>query len=83
MTTPSGTPAPQPPTTYRVGVYVVDTGRGRVGRVMDNTGRYLQLRPPGGGREWDCPPVRARLATEKERRNAGVVAQDTPKGTAT
>ncbi|NUL34881.1 hypothetical protein HRW09_36480, partial [Streptomyces lunaelactis] len=24
--------------------------------VMGRVGTYVQLRPPGGGQEWDCPP---------------------------
>ncbi len=39
-----------------VGSYAVDTRDGRVGQVMGHVGGYVQLRPAGGGREWDCPP---------------------------
>ncbi|GAA1546279.1 hypothetical protein GCM10009730_64210 [Streptomyces albidochromogenes] len=42
--------APEP------GAYAVDVRDGRVGRVMGRVGTYVQLRPPGGGKEWDCPP---------------------------
>lgn len=38
------------------GGYVIDTRDGRIGQVMGREGPCLQLRPPGGGREWDCPP---------------------------
>ncbi|WP_370416963.1 hypothetical protein [Streptomyces fradiae] len=38
------------------GSYVIDTRDGRIGQVMGHEGPCLQLRPPGGGREWDCPP---------------------------
>ncbi|MDT9682030.1 hypothetical protein RND61_08070 [Streptomyces sp. TRM76323] len=38
------------------GAYVIDARDGRVGQVMGHVGGYVQLRPPGGGREWDCPP---------------------------
>ncbi|MEE1791485.1 hypothetical protein PUR28_11995 [Streptomyces sp. BE308] len=38
------------------GSYAVDVRDGRVGRVMGRVGPYVQLRPPGGGPEWDCPP---------------------------
>jgi hypothetical protein len=38
------------------GEYVVDVRDGRVGQVMGREGGYVQLRPVGGGREWDCPP---------------------------
>ncbi|MQS35448.1 hypothetical protein [Streptomyces katsurahamanus] len=50
-----------------VGSYAVDTGTGRVGMVMGYEGPYAQLRPPGGGREWDCPPEELRTATPAER----------------
>lgn len=36
--------------------YAVDVRDGRVGEVMGREGGYVQLRPVGGGREWDCPP---------------------------
>ncbi len=39
-----------------VGAYVLDGRDGRVGQVMGHEGGRVQLRPPGGGREWDCPP---------------------------
>jgi hypothetical protein len=53
-----------------VGSYVVDIRTGRVGRVMGHVGPYVQLRPPGGGREWDCAPDAVRLATAAERLRA-------------
>ncbi|OLZ71484.1 hypothetical protein AV521_11140 [Streptomyces sp. IMTB 2501] len=36
--------------------YAVDARSGRIGEVMAREGGYVQLRPIGGGREWDCPP---------------------------
>ncbi|GAA0454768.1 MULTISPECIES: hypothetical protein [Streptomyces] len=53
-----------------VGSYVVDTRTGRVGLVMGSEGPYLQLRPVGGGREWDCDPEAVRDATASERLSA-------------
>ncbi|POX36503.1 hypothetical protein C3486_33360 [Streptomyces sp. Ru73] len=53
-----------------VGSYVVDTRTGRVGLVMGSEGPYLQLRPVGGGREWDCDPEAVRDATAQERLRA-------------
>ncbi|MFE9398411.1 hypothetical protein [Streptomyces flavidovirens] len=38
------------------GEYAIDMRDGRMGRVMGRVGPYVQLRPPGGGKEWDCPP---------------------------
>ncbi|MFG2227468.1 hypothetical protein [Streptomyces sp. NPDC048644] len=48
------------------GRYVVDARDGRVGRVMGQEGPYVQLRPPGGGREWDCPPDAVRATMPRE-----------------
>ncbi|GAA3292743.1 hypothetical protein [Streptomyces cinereospinus] len=44
--------APKPP----VGVLVKDTDKGKEGEVMGHEGPYVQLRPLGGGREWDADP---------------------------
>ncbi|MGW5733370.1 MULTISPECIES: hypothetical protein [Streptomyces] len=41
-------------------------GRQRLGRVMGHEGPYLQLRPPGGGREWDADPADVREAVGDE-----------------
>ncbi|MFG2627995.1 hypothetical protein [Streptomyces sp. NPDC048473] len=48
--------APEP------GSFAVDTRDGRVGRVMGCVGPCVQLRAPGGGVEWDCPPESVRPA---------------------
>ncbi|MEU6404677.1 hypothetical protein [Streptomyces sp. NPDC046985] len=53
-----------------VGAYALDTGSGRVGVVMGHEGPYVQLRPLGGGREWDCAPDAVRTATPAERLSA-------------
>ncbi|MFV2117940.1 hypothetical protein ACE14D_05655 [Streptomyces sp. Act-28] len=50
------------PRTAGAGAYVIDARDGRVGQVMGHVGGYVQLRPPGGGREWDCPPDAVALA---------------------
>ncbi|GHF10167.1 hypothetical protein [Streptomyces morookaense] len=42
------------------GTPALDTRTGRLGIVMGTEGPYVQLRPQGGGREWDCPPARVR-----------------------
>ncbi|MCF6522726.1 hypothetical protein [Streptomyces sp. JJ36] len=49
-----------------VGTAVRDTARDRVGRVMDHTGPYLQLRPLGGGHEWDAHPDQLHPLTQNE-----------------
>ncbi|MFF6999155.1 hypothetical protein ACFY93_29980 [Streptomyces sp. NPDC008313] len=55
---------------YAVGEYAVDTRTGEVGLVMGQEGPYVQLRPYGGGREWDCVPESVRRATPAERLSA-------------
>ncbi|MDW8810916.1 hypothetical protein P1P68_40485 [Streptomyces scabiei] len=44
---------PDPPG-VSLGDTVRDAGSGRIGRVMGFVGPYVQLRPVGGGREWDA-----------------------------
>ncbi|MFF5972081.1 hypothetical protein ACFY7C_11230 [Streptomyces sp. NPDC012769] len=53
-----------------IGAYVVDIRTGKVGTVMGHEGPYLQVRPLGGGREWDCDPDGVRVATAAERLSA-------------
>ncbi|MFS4093891.1 hypothetical protein [Streptomyces sp. AF1A] len=53
-----------------VGTHAVDTRTGRVGIVMGHEGPYVQLRPYGGGREWDAEPGAVRRATDAERLRA-------------
>ncbi|CAL9417852.1 hypothetical protein SUDANB58_01783 [Streptomyces sp. enrichment culture] len=53
-----------------VGAYVIDTRTGRLGIVMGHEGPYVQLRPYGGGREWDAEPCAVRHATQAERISA-------------
>ncbi|ARP74054.1 hypothetical protein LK07_10420 [Streptomyces pluripotens] len=53
-----------------VGSHVVDTRTGRIGIVMGHEGPYVQLRPYGGGREWDAVPGAVRWATPAERLSA-------------
>ncbi|MFD7441517.1 hypothetical protein [Streptomyces sp. NPDC059909] len=56
----------------KVGDYAIDARDGRIGRVMGREGPYVQLRPPGGGREWDCPPEALRPAPPGEALRARV-----------
>ncbi|MEQ8143946.1 hypothetical protein ACH4KU_02725 [Streptomyces althioticus] len=53
-----------------VGAHVVDTRTERIGIVMGHEGPYVQLRPYGGGREWDADPGAVRCATPAERLRA-------------
>lgn len=52
----SGCEPPRRPDPLGVGLgdTVRDAGSGRIGRVMGFVGPYVQLRPVGGGREWDA-----------------------------
>ncbi|MEU0214328.1 hypothetical protein ABZ281_04115 [Streptomyces sp. NPDC006265] len=50
----------------------IDTARDKIGYVMGHEGPYLQLRPPGGGVEWDADPKKVRLATDTEALRARV-----------
>jgi len=59
-----------------VGAFVVDTGTGRFGVVMGHEGPYVQLRPYGGGKEWDAAPDAVRDATPAERRSAVTAPPD-------
>lgn len=60
--------APKPP----VGDIVRDTRRNRTGKVMGHEGPYVQLRPIGGGREWDAEPGTLRTLTTAEALSASV-----------
>ncbi|MFD0314897.1 hypothetical protein [Streptomyces flavalbus] len=53
-----------------LGAYVIDTRTGRLGIVMGHEGPYVQLRPYGGGKEWDAEPEAVRQATPAERLSA-------------
>ncbi|MEC4021007.1 hypothetical protein [Streptomyces sp. H27-D2] len=48
----------------QVGTLALDVSTDRVGRVMGHVGPYVQLRPPGGGREWDALPEQVHPADE-------------------
>lgn len=49
-----------------VGSHVVDARDGRIGEVRGHVGGKVQLRPVGGGREWDCPPEAVAAAPRAE-----------------
>lgn len=56
----------------RIGDTVEDTARRKVGKVMGHEGPYVQLRPIGGGKEWDAEPRVLRPLTLTEALSAGV-----------
>ncbi|WP_323136661.1 hypothetical protein OG709_28150 [Streptomyces sp. NBC_01267] len=70
--TPRPAPAVGPAVAPAVGDTVHDPVRGRVGVVMGRVGPYLQLRPLGGGREWDADPDRVRTLSPAELLSARV-----------
>lgn len=51
---------------------VMDAGAKKVGKVMGLVGPYVQLRPVGGGLEWDARPENLRPATTAEALSADV-----------
>jgi hypothetical protein len=59
-------PDPEPDRLPPVGDSVRDTARDRVGVVMGREGPSVQLRPLGGGREWDADPARDMPLTPAE-----------------
>lgn len=63
-----------------VGEAVRDTARDRVGRVMGQQGPYVQVRPLGGGREWDADPGRLRTLTQDELLSALVAEANARSG---
>lgn len=65
----------------------VDLRTGRIGEVMGRVGGRVQLRPVGGGREWDCRPedvgeagsgdvLRERVRALNRAARSGVVGAD-------
>lgn len=58
----------------RIGETVRDTLRRRVGVVMGHHGPHVQLRPLGGGREWDAHPGSIELLTRPELLQARLAA---------
>ncbi|WP_369251237.1 hypothetical protein [Streptomyces sp. R41] len=66
--------------TPAIGDLAYDEATNQVGRVVDRIGGYWQLRPSGGGREWDAHgPLRP--ATQAERLSCDVaLANATSRG---
>ncbi|WP_230885551.1 hypothetical protein [Streptomyces spinoverrucosus] len=53
---------------------VEDTGNRRIGKVMGFQGPYVQLRPVGGGREWDASPENLKPVPAGDALSEGVAA---------
>lgn len=58
----------------KIGDAVEDAKLRKFGRVMGFVGPYVQLRPIGGGREWDAKPEHLRPVTNAQAMSAGVAA---------
>jgi hypothetical protein len=61
-------------TTYKPnrGDIVEDTITKRIGKVMGFEGPYVQLRPVGGGLEWDARPENLRPVTDADALSSAV-----------
>ena len=55
-----------------LGDTVEDTGTKRVGKVMGFEGLYVQMRPIGGGLEWDAQLENLQPATDAEALRSAV-----------
>lgn len=71
---PESTPPEPEAVRVRLGDTVEDTTRNKVGKVMGFEGPYVQLRPVGGGVEWDARPDKLRPVTTAEALSAGAAA---------
>ncbi|MFI9616924.1 hypothetical protein ACIHCM_35550 [Streptomyces sp. NPDC052023] len=62
--------------TYRPKLHelVEDAGSRRIGKVMGFEGPYVQLRPVGGGVEWDARPENLKPVRTSEGLGAAVAA---------
>ncbi|NEC85136.1 hypothetical protein [Streptomyces sp. SID12501] len=64
-----------------LGDTVEDADAGRIGKVMGFEGPYVQVRPVGGGREWDARPDDLRPVTDAQAlRSAVAVANARSRG---
>lgn len=53
-----------------IGDLAKDTARGRIGVVMGEVGGHVQIRPVGGGIEWDAMPDNVVAPTAREELSA-------------
>lgn len=58
--------------TPQINDIVKDTDTNKVGKVMGFVGPHVQLRPLGGGREWDAQPENLEWADPAQALRAGV-----------
>jgi len=60
------------PFALRLGDTVEDTSTRKIGKVMGFQGPYVQLRPIGGGVEWDAEPDGLQPTTDAEALSSAV-----------
>ncbi|MET9391946.1 hypothetical protein ABZY20_16285 [Streptomyces sp. NPDC006624] len=53
-----------------IGELAKDTAKGRIGIVMGELGGRVQIRPIGGGREWDAMPDKVVRPSAREELSA-------------
>ncbi|MFE6197292.1 hypothetical protein [Streptomyces sp. NPDC057838] len=53
-----------------IGELAKDTAKGRIGIVMGELGGRVQIRPVGGGREWDATPDKVVRPSAREELSA-------------
>ncbi|NED34858.1 hypothetical protein [Streptomyces sp. SID8499] len=53
-----------------IGALAKDTASGRIGVVMGAVGGRVQIRPIGGGREWDAVPDNVQTLSAREELSA-------------
>jgi hypothetical protein len=59
-----------------IGELAQDNAKGCIGVVMDEVGGRVQIRPIGGGREWDALPDNVEPPSAREELHARLAIQD-------
>ncbi|MEV8069477.1 hypothetical protein AB0P32_25720 [Streptomyces sp. NPDC085995] len=59
-----------------IGALAKDTASGRIGVVMGAVGGRVQIRPTGGGREWDAVPDKVRPLSALEELSAPLATRN-------
>jgi hypothetical protein len=59
-----------------IGELAKDTAKGRIGIVMGELGGRVQIRPIGGGREWDAMPDKVVHPSAREELSARLAVKN-------
>ncbi|MEU5700514.1 hypothetical protein [Streptomyces aurantiacus] len=59
-----------------IGELAKDSARGRIGVVMGKVGGRTQIRPIGGGREWDAMPDKVAALSAREELSARLAVKN-------